>query len=212
MELSKSELKRWLKLNAEYKTELENLSKKTACDIRIVEKVCYFKMHSKNENEFQQMLKEEFPEMTYDTRTYSLIGSMNGEFFSLICDSLFDKSAKRFMEEMEKNEYFYVWYRNRKKSSDKLTRATIGEFMEEMDKAFNVKIEQRFKGLGEVEPELLFRTSTNPKLRKLLQISIKDAKKASETFELLHGKTADMREARRQLIESTKMLYSDIDN
>ena len=51
------------------------------------------------------------------------------------------------MEEMSKNEYFYVWYRNKNKESDKFSRATIGEFMEDMDKAFNVKIDQRFKGL-----------------------------------------------------------------
>ena len=37
-------------------------------------------------------------------------------------------------------------YKDKKNSKDKFKRATIGEFLEEMDKAFNVKIDQRFKG------------------------------------------------------------------
>ena len=92
-------------------------------------------------------MEEAFPEMTYDSNTCSLIGSWKGNFFSLICDSLFDKSATRFMEEMKKNPSLYVWYRNTKDPNDKMTRATIGEFLSDMDNVFNIKIDQRFKGL-----------------------------------------------------------------
>lgn len=210
--MSVKDLKSWLNMNSEYKVELDNLSKKTACDSRVVEKVCYHKLHAKNDKDFQERIHKEFPEMSYDAHTCSLIGSWNGEFFSLICDNIFDRSARRFMEELARNKYFYVWYRNSKRNDDKYTRATIGEFLDDMDRVFNVKIAQRFKGLGEVEPDLLFRTSTNPKYRKLLQIRIKDVKKTMSTFELLHAKTTEMREARRQLIENSKMSYMDIDN
>ena len=66
--------------------------------------------------------------------------------------------------------------------------------------------------MGEADAELLFRTTTNPKYRKLLQINIKDAKRTTEVFELLHGKSAKLREARRELIDSTHVSYADIDN
>ena len=202
----------WLNMNSEYLLELNNLGKKAACDPNLLEMVCYFKSIAKDDHDFQRMLEKAYPEMSYDSKNYSLIGSINGEFFSLICDSLFDKSAKRFMEELAKNPSFYVWYRNKKNSSDKMTRATIGEFLTVMGKVFNVKIDQRFKGLGEADAELLFRTTTNPKYRKLIQVSIKDAKQATEVFEKLHGKSAALREVRRQMIDETKLSYADIDN
>ena len=66
--------------------------------------------------------------------------------------------------------------------------------------------------LGESDADLLFRTTTNPKYRKLLKITIKDAKKAAEVFELLHGKSVKLREARRELIDNTHLSYADIDN
>ena len=66
--------------------------------------------------------------------------------------------------------------------------------------------------MGEVDAELLFRTVTNPKFRRLLQIDINDIKKTAEVFELLHGKNVSLREARRDLIDNTKLSYADIDN
>lgn len=210
--MSKKEVINWLNMNSEYKLELDNLGKKAACDPRILETVCYLKVNSKNPTEFKKRLEETYPEMTYDQNACSLIGSWEGNFFSLICDSLFDKSAMRFIGEMRKNSSMYVWYRNKKDSNDKMTRATIGEFLAEMDKAFSIKIDQRFKGLGEADADLLFRTTTNPKYRKLLKIDIKDFENTTEVFELLHGKSPRLREARRELIDNTPLSYADIDN
>jgi DNA gyrase/topoisomerase IV subunit B len=211
-ELTRKEALAWLNMNSEYQMELDNLGKKAACDTHIVEMICYMKLRYPDRFEFKEQIEKVYPEMTYDVNTSSLIGSVDGQFFTIICDRLFDKTATRFIEELKKNTCFYVWYRNKKSSSDKMTRATIGEFMETMSKVFDVKIEQRFKGLGEADPDLLFKTTTNPKYRKLLQISIKDAKKATDVLELLHGKSTNLRQARRDLIDNFKLSYADIDN
>ena len=144
--MSRREALAWLNMNSEYKLELDNLGKKAACDPRILENVCYLKVKSKTPMEFKRMLEETYPEMSYDVNTCSLIGSWYGEYFSLICDGLFDRSAQRFIEEMKKNSSLYLWYRNKKNSDDKFKRATIGEFLNDMDQIFNIKIDQRFKG------------------------------------------------------------------
>lgn len=219
--LSKADAMAWLNMNSEYKLELDNLGKKAACNTHILEMVCYYKLldrFNKTFN-FRKNIEKEFPELTYNDDTKSLVGSYNGEYRTLICDDLFDKSASRFMRMLVANADSeasnltpFIWYKNKKDPDDKYIRATVGQFLDAVSDIFAVEIDQRFKGLGEADPELLFRTVTNPKFRKLLRINIDAFEEASGVFEILHGKSPAARKARRDLIDNTHLSYADIDN
>jgi DNA gyrase subunit B len=119
-----------------------------------------------------------------------------------------------YIEALEKYKKAYKFYEGEiKVASGTAANTETMSSIEELLKFINEKGKegisiQRYKGLGEMNPEQLWETTMDPERRSLLRVSIEDAVEADQMFTVLMGNNI---ETRRAFIEDNAMNVKNLD-
>ena len=172
-EVEAKELEKWLEQVSRYKQNLEKLGK-----IFGVQEIIRFLVEGGKLEELETFLEEKGYRIVSKNGSRYYIQTDKGVEELVADDRLFSHplylEGRRLFEEIEPLQ----------NSLNRDPLQLLEEVLEEGLKGADI---QRYKGLGEMNPEQLWETTMNPENRRLLKVSLEDCERAVERFELFMG-------------------------
>ncbi|WP_031387757.1 DNA topoisomerase (ATP-hydrolyzing) subunit B [Desulfonatronum thiodismutans] len=166
---------------------------------------------------FQEYMKLHgyFADVTHETSEIETIAFMrftheNGYYVKLKGEFFKSKGYVKSFDQISKiveehGTLFFKVFKGEDKVAEMDLYDLYAFLLAETQKMYNI---QRYKGLGEMNPEQLWSTTMNPEARTLLQVNVEDAVEADQIFSRLMG---DNVEQRRIFIEKNALFVDQLD-
>jgi len=171
--------------------------------------------HDFKKVDLNQELKDVHFQLTFDadTKRYQILmfGSHNGRDFQLkfnaeFMESVIIQSIMEIYEPIKENDYPpFILHNNGESITVDSKHDLLDAVLNMAKKGFYI---QRYKGLGEMNPEQLWETTMDPEVRILLQVRADDLVASEELFTTLMG---DEVAPRREFIETNALQARNVD-
>lgn len=205
--ISKSNMKRFLETNREYFKWLDTMAGQYTLHRDIIE---YIASHP----DFKETISEFSNELKYDKKNDSIFGIYDGNFYNIILDKIFLENVKVLTDAINIGNngiYKYHVFKKYKSKSEPeyLGYMTIGQVMA-ICQEYEVPIESRYKGLGELNKDEMHALAMNPNNRVLVKLTIADVETTTDIMDSLFLK--ERRGDRKQMLIDMDVSVDDIDS
>ena len=157
---------------------------------------------------FMSRIQKNYPEITLNQETQSLRGIVDGKYCAIKINKRFMKQAEDLIPIYQKYQYLL---KVEEKGKKEVLTLTIGEFLDQTVK-LSAKIKSRFKGLGELNADEMFKTALDINNRVSIQYTVEDAEREVEIFKMLHGNGKKDMQMRKDMMANYKIRRDDLDN
>lgn len=201
-----AQLAAFLSVNSEYFELLRSLSKHYSCHSDILEYI------ADNLNTFRETIGDFYYELEcIDGDT--IRGPYDGGYTNLIINELLLKDLRKLNDIVVNynngNLHYHLYQSYSHTDTVYKGYMTIGQIMN-ICSQYEPYLETRFKGLGELDPEDLSALAFDPNNRRLVQVTMDDAKETVNTFLMLFSdKQMDIK---KKLYMETEISMDDLDN
>jgi len=167
-----------------------SLSKELETEAFTTQEIVFDEEH----NRYELLLRDQRGNGSFFRFNWELLTSPEFRRLSRLKQALRDLDSPFFLVGNEKSQ-------TRIETKEKLVEYLV-------DKAKKGIVIQRYKGLGEMNPEQLWQTTMDPERRSLVRVTVEDAIAADEIFTLLMG---DKVEPRREFIQNNALEVTELD-
>lgn len=209
--LTTKNLESLLLRNKNYLNIVDEIANQLVIHPEILEYIVYYL--DRNYKEFVQVLTKRFPYLEVEksehkdkngnvNKVVMVSGLYKEQFYTVVLNQYTVNKLDRLRHLIEKVNFGNIFV----DLNGEVT--TMYTMLMEFQK-YAPKDLQRYKGLGEMDADQLWETTTNPANRKLYKLTAKDVEYEIAKFDILHGKDAD---SRKELLALTDIDADMIDN